>query len=1063
MNNESKKSLRQKNNSMKKFNRKTMLAKVAALLLLAIFIIGNLPGLKISAAGNVTGAVYYDYNGNGAINAGSAILANDNGVGGVTVTAYNSAGVASGTATTAAGTGAYTLATTGAGPYRIEFTNLPAGFSPSLFGTNNGTTVQFVAEGGVSGINLGIVNNTIYSQDNPNVVTPIAVSGNPLGGGTSGASTWMAVYPYNSSGTTAIPQTFNGTVLGATWGQAYQRQTRRLYSSAMVKRHVGLGNFQTDGSNGATYSAAGNSGTGGIYVINFAAATPAPAQFVNLQNLGINTGNFTGARNLPAVAANPSADPLAFSQVGKLGIGDLDLSEDGNTLWAVNLNTRALVSMNVTGGAVPTAATQYNAIDTVIGAPSCTNGVLRPWGLACRNSLGYLGAVCTAENAGGTAANLVGYVLSFNPANPNGGFTTVVTIPLNYARGQISDRATGANAPNAWFPWVDTYSDAAFRLGTLNDAGAGGEVVVRPTPILSDIEFDNNGAMTIGFIDRAGDQLGYGHPRPNGVGTLAPVSGGEILRAQSNGLGGYTLENNGSVTGFTGSGVGNSQGPGNGEFYGQDRFGTIHLETAQGGLAQLYGGEIVTSEMDPTNFNEGGVGFMSNTAGTKSRDYRLFAGNIPNFGKANGLGDVEILANVAPIEVGNRVWNDTDGDGVQDPGEAAIAGVTVELYNGSTPVTYNRYRDEFNAIAYNGTNGSVNWSGSPWTEVNDDGNVAAGNVQVVNSGNGSLGNGLYLGGSLLTNNGVSRAITLTGSPGTLTFNYLRNGQGLIVDYSIDGGASYTPLTTLPSTTETTVQASANLTLPAAATNIRFRTSQLLNVANDYVYVDNVQISTNAVATTDANGNYYFSSALGTANGNGTNALSNANLLPNTAYQIRFSGTPINSLVVTAPNATAQAGDDDASDSDAVAAAGGLRVINFTTGDYGVNNHTLDAGFVTPVSIGSTVFNDPNNNGLFDTGETGIGGVLVELLYDADNNGVIDGAELTTPVASINTNTATGLVGNYFFNGLTPGNYQVRVPTAPTTFTVSSTVTDTADNQQDNDDNGTQTITGGSTI
>lgn len=42
-----------------------------------------------------------------------------------------------------------------------------------------------------------------------------------------------------------------------------------------------------------------------------------------------------------------------------------------------------------------------------------------------------------------------------------------------------------------------------------------------------------------------------------------------------------------------------------------------------------------------------------------------------------------ILADPAPIELGNRVWRDANGNGVQDPGETAIAGVTVRLFNSS--------------------------------------------------------------------------------------------------------------------------------------------------------------------------------------------------------------------------------------------------------------------------------------------------------------------------------------------------------------------------------------------
>ena len=52
---------------------------------------------------------------------------------------------------------------------------------------------------------------------------------------------------------------------------------------------------------------------------------------------------------------------------------------------------------------------------------------------------------------------------------------------------------------------------------------------------------------------------------------------------------------------------------------------------------------------------------------------------LPGFGKNTALGDLEILCEPAPLQVGNRVWKDLDGDGEQDPGETALEGVTVNL------------------------------------------------------------------------------------------------------------------------------------------------------------------------------------------------------------------------------------------------------------------------------------------------------------------------------------------------------------------------------------------------
>ena len=73
---------------------------------------------------------------------------------------------------------------------------------------------------------------------------------------------------------------------------------------------------------------------------------------------------------------------------------------------------------------------------------------------------------------------------------------------------------------------------------------------------------------------------------------------------------------------------------------------------------------------------DGGVRWFNNTNGNTDRAYRIYnsvsSDTLPLFGKTNGLGDIEAMCNAAPFQVGNRVWNDTNGNGRQDPGEANI-------------------------------------------------------------------------------------------------------------------------------------------------------------------------------------------------------------------------------------------------------------------------------------------------------------------------------------------------------------------------------------------------------
>jgi hypothetical protein len=75
-----------------------------------------------------------------------------------------------------------------------------------------------------------------------------------------------------------------------------------------------------------------------------------------------------------------------------------------------------------------------------------------------------------------------------------------------------------------------------------------------------------------------------------------------------------------------------------------------------------------------------------------------------------------------------------------------------------------------------------------------------------------------------------------------------------------------------------------------------------------------------------------------------------------------AGGPLFNLYPTLANQTAQLGDDDASDSDAVnvvnpagSPAGTFPVISIMTGGPGANNHTLDAGFsLSPTAAGVLV-------------------------------------------------------------------------------------------------------------
>lgn len=208
--------------------------------------------------------------------------------------------------------------------------------------------------------------------------------------------------------------------------------------------------------------------------------------------------------------------------------------------------------------------------------------------------------------------------------------------------------------------------------------------------------------MVLGFGDRTGWQGGDLNYRPDGTSTTlyeTNSQAGDILRAfYANGT--FVLENNAKAGPNVGYGPNNSQGPGFGEFYNDNWIqenGTVlyHAEEIMGGLALKPGsGDVVVTAIDPidTHPYAGGVRYMDNATGLVTGAYAVYITRGPDgeqnpgtFAKATGLGDIELnCSSITIIEIGNRVWIDTDKNGVQDACEKALKDVNVALYKGNT-------------------------------------------------------------------------------------------------------------------------------------------------------------------------------------------------------------------------------------------------------------------------------------------------------------------------------------------------------------------------------------------
>ena len=624
---------------------------------------------------NVGGMVFKDFNDNGIKDAGETA-----GVSGVAVKAIACDGTVY--TTTTDGYGFYSLPVpANKYPVRVEFNSIPSIYKFGINGTNSRTSVQFVSAPNCN-IHLGIVNPIEYcSGTNLRVFVPCFTYGDPLQ--TTGAT--AANLSANADALVSIPygvssSTFQGEQMitnagkiGTIWGLAYNKYTKRMFLSAVLKRHAGLG----------------PAGLGGIYVVNYSnSASPTVSTLVDVSSIGINVGTIptNTARGLQADKTQPSHDTPAFSGIGKLGIGDMDISEDGNILWLTNLNDKKLYSIDITqynqNGTVPN-----NSKVTAFTIPAtCTGGQYRPWAVKTYDGKVYVGGVCDASTSSKT--NLRASVYELNGTT----FTQIFDFPLTYPKGYpaaINTSLTG------WFPWTDNFNDLL-----------EGTVLRHPVPMFTDIEFDVDGSMVLAFGDRTGLQGGdvnYG-PNPTNTTTFYETNSqaGDILRAfYANGT--FVLENNAKAGPNTGFKPNNSQGPGFGEFYDDNWIQDgnpnriWHAEQIMGALALKPGsGEVTVTTIDPVNQQPyaGGIRYMDNSDGKVTGSYSVYVTRLPgnfqipgSFAKATGLGDIELNCdNLDIIEIGNRVWLDTNKDGIQDACEKGLKDVSITLYRGNTKI-----------------------------------------------------------------------------------------------------------------------------------------------------------------------------------------------------------------------------------------------------------------------------------------------------------------------------------------------------------------------------------------
>ena len=298
-----------------------------------------------------------------------------------------------------------------------------------------------------------------------------------------------------------------------------------------------------------------------------------------------------------------------------------------------------------------------------------------------------------------------------------------------------------------------------------------------------------------------------------------------------------------------------------------------------------------------------------------------------------------------PASISNFVWEDTNGDGIQDAGEPGIEGIIVNVLD---------------------TDGNI--VGSDTTDANGEyivGDLPPGDYQV----------------QFLTDD--------------ITGDYIPSPQDTGGDDAVDSDIDADGLTifTTLDPGENDPNWDAGFYENGSISDQVFNDTDADGIQDpdetgiEGVIVNVIDEDGNVIGsdTSDVNGEYYVGD------------------LPPGDYTVEFVTDDLTTDYDPSPQ---DEGGDDTTDSDADEDG----VTGVITLDSGEDDDTVDAGFYEPASISNFVWEDTNGDGIQDTGEPGIEGVIVNVL---DTDGNIVGSD------------TTDVNGEYLVDGLPPGDYQVQ--------------------------------------
>ena len=536
--------------------------------------------------------------------------------------------------------------------------------------------------------------------------------------------------------------------MGSVWGVANDEWDGWLFTSAVIKRHSGLGPEGVDGLYWLDVN-----GDGVVPEVSSAsldAISPSdapsfgadprecPVDLALFDRAQTGRGGLWDCRDVGGVdAGGESYDWWAFDRTGRDGIGDIDTTPSGDELLVMNATADALFVYdiaNLSADEGPTYRAHYPIDD-----PGCADGEFEAWGVSAIDAASaYVGVTCTASTSNSTS-ELASHVVLVEFGD-DAIQESVVRIPHEYIHGAGYTDDTGPTAGN-FQPWIapDTpggppsYPDVADAAGIefrdFVQAYAYSNAWDWHQPLLSDIEVDPvDGSLVVAVMDRWAMMTGLFNcdldPTEGGCGTEipAPPAGDYDGEPGDDPVEGYTAPITAYVAGdllricnvtdnaeptfevegdddceptespefevpFGGGPAGSQEWYWGDQAFGDDALDSPHPETAQGAvfIGHRRSEAVFTAITPSTSFGAGWT-HIENRTGTPVDDFQLFR---TEFRDSDGTGWKgasvgDIEACIVPIEIGNAVWFDRGLDGDRDVDDPGIAGVRIGLVRAET-------------------------------------------------------------------------------------------------------------------------------------------------------------------------------------------------------------------------------------------------------------------------------------------------------------------------------------------------------------------------------------------